>query len=84
MALDHSALREVLEALEGLAAGDFSTQLSARRSGLAGQVARAFNTVAERNARLSKELVRVGRVVGREGRMTERVTLDGAGGSCSQ
>ena len=78
---DERAMRDVLAALESLADGDFSVRLSTRRTGLAGDVAKAFNRVAERNARFTKELGRVGKVVGREGRMGERVSLDGAGGA---
>ena len=33
------------------------------------------------NDRLARELVRVARIIGQEGRMTERATLDGAGGA---
>jgi methyl-accepting chemotaxis protein len=42
---------------------------------LIGDIQRAFNQMAERNAALNRELDRVGRVVGREGRMTERASL---------
>src|SRR5207245_5301934 len=44
-------------------------------------VARAFNQLAERREGLSSELERVGKVIGREGRMTERAQLRGAKGS---
>ena len=43
----------------------------------------AFNQLAARNAALEAELVRVGQIIGREGRMTERARLqepDGAWG----
>ena len=41
---------------------------------------RAYNDLVERNAQLTAELVRLGRVVGREGRMTERARTAGASG----
>ncbi|HEX7276157.1 MAG TPA: HAMP domain-containing protein, partial [Acidimicrobiales bacterium] len=78
---DDALLADVLEALDALGKGDFTVRLPARANGRAGQVAKAFNRVADLNARLSKDLGRVGRVVGREGRMTERLNLEGAGGS---
>jgi HAMP domain-containing protein/signal transduction histidine kinase/CheY-like chemotaxis protein len=68
-------LHQLLGALQSLRSGDFSVRLPARRSGVAGEVARAFNDVAAMNAKLDKELARVGRVVGREGRMAERVDI---------
>jgi methyl-accepting chemotaxis protein len=77
---DEAALHDVLAALVALRDGDFSVRLPARRTGVAGEVARAFNAVAERNSKLSGELQRVARVVGREGRMTERLA-DNAPGS---
>ena len=52
-----------------------------RRSGLAGEVADLFNAVAETQERRNRELLRIRRVVGREGRLTERIddeTFDGA------
>ncbi|MBW3651075.1 MAG: HAMP domain-containing protein, partial [Actinobacteria bacterium] len=76
-------LREMVTALESLAAGDFSVRLASRRNGYA-EAARAFNAVADRNARLHGELTRVARVVGREGRMTDRVSLGFAGGAWAE
>jgi HAMP domain-containing protein/CheY-like chemotaxis protein/signal transduction histidine kinase len=78
---DDALLADVLEALDALGKGDFTVRMSTRANGRAAQLARAFNRVADLNARLSKDLGRVGRVVGREGRMTERLALEGAGGS---
>ncbi|MEA2932651.1 MAG: hypothetical protein QOI56_1436, partial [Actinomycetota bacterium] len=78
---DDRLLVDVLEALDALGRGDFTVRLPTRADGRAGQMAKAFNRVADLNSRLSKDLGRVGRVVGREGRMTERLALEGAGGS---
>ena len=76
---DDGQLRDVLAALDALRDGDFSVRLSTRKNGVAGEVARAFNAVAERNAKLHRELTRVAKVVGREGRMDERVEVAGLG-----
>ncbi|MEA2826715.1 MAG: hypothetical protein QOG43_1154, partial [Actinomycetota bacterium] len=78
---DAALLADVLEALDALGKGDFTVRMSTRTNGRAGQMAKAFNRVADLNARLNKDIGRVGRVVGREGRMTERLNLEGAGGS---
>ncbi len=71
---------ELVEALGDLSSGDFSVRL-ARHDGLAGQVTDRFNELAALQERRHREFERVSRVVGREGRMTERVDevgLDGA------
>src|SRR3954463_11329847 len=60
--------------------GDFAHRLPARRKGVMGDVEAAYNDLVERNAQLTAELVRLGRVVGREGRMTERARTAGASG----
>jgi methyl-accepting chemotaxis protein len=73
--LDERALEDLLGALQKAGDGDFSARLRARRTDLIGDIQRAFNQMAERNAALNRELDRVGRVVGREGRMTERASL---------
>jgi HAMP domain-containing protein/signal transduction histidine kinase/CheY-like chemotaxis protein len=75
---EDDVLRRLEAALRAAAAGDFSHRLPARRKGVVGELEAAYNQLAERNAQLTSELVRLGRVVGREGRMTERASLDGA------
>jgi signal transduction histidine kinase/HAMP domain-containing protein len=65
-------LHDLLAALTAAKAGE-GTLLSTRTSGLAGEVVRAYNELVDQNTRLSRELARVARVVGQEGRMTERV-----------
>src|SRR5438105_15915167 len=50
-------------------------------SGLMAEIARTFNHVVGRNEALTTELVRLERVVGREGRMTERASLGEVKGS---
>src|SRR3982750_1645034 len=65
-------LAELAEALRRVRQGDFKVRLS-RRTGLAGEVVDGFNEVAELQERRNRELLRISRVVGREGRMTERV-----------
>ena len=49
--------------------------------GVMAEIAAAFNEVADRNSHLTAELRRVRRVVGREGKLTERLDPAGAPGS---
>ena len=41
----------------------------------------SFNDLIDQNIRMSRELQRIGRVIGREGRMTERASLGPVAGS---
>jgi signal transduction histidine kinase/CheY-like chemotaxis protein/HAMP domain-containing protein len=75
------ALHELLAGLTAAVAGDFSVRLPARKTSMMGQVAARYNELMEANARMSKELARVARVVGREGRMNQRMSLPSAEGN---
>jgi HAMP domain-containing protein/CheY-like chemotaxis protein/GAF domain-containing protein len=75
------ALEEVLRVLTAARDGDFSVRLRARRRDVIGDIQQRTNELIAINARQAKELARVARIIGREGRMTERVslgTVDGA------
>ncbi len=74
-------LQALLGALKAARDGDFSARVTSRRGTMMGEIAAAFNEMIEMNARLAKELARVGRVVGREGRMTERVSIPASSGA---
>ena len=84
-ARDVSDLRALRDALRAIERGDFGARFHPRaRRGVLYDISEAFNAVAERNASLTSELVRVEQLVGREGRMTERVALaPGAAGDWS-
>ncbi len=77
---ERALLEDLLVALRAARAGDFSTRLTTRRRGLLGEIVTEFNELAATNRRMAKEFVRVGRIIGREGRMTERAALVGASG----
>jgi HAMP domain-containing protein/CheY-like chemotaxis protein/signal transduction histidine kinase len=59
-------------------------RLPAQMNGLMGDVAKAFNQLSEQREGLTNELERVSKVIGREGRMTERGQLRGAKGSWAE
>src|SRR3954469_11449217 len=80
LVVDEAALQELLYALRAAKDGNFAVRLPARRTNLMGQIGAAFNELVEMNARATRELSRVGRQVGREGRMTERFALPEARG----
>jgi methyl-accepting chemotaxis protein len=74
-------LRALVEALKAVKQGDFSVRLLEDADGAMGEVAAAFNEVVAQNDRLSKEIYRISRVVGREGKMTERASIGHATGA---
>jgi HAMP domain-containing protein/CheY-like chemotaxis protein/GAF domain-containing protein len=73
-------LEPLLEALVAARRGDRGVRVSTRGKGMAGRLARAFNDLAQTRERTTDELVRVATVIGREGRLTERAEIRGAGG----
>ncbi|MBV9124144.1 MAG: HAMP domain-containing protein, partial [Planctomycetes bacterium] len=76
--LDAKAL---LTALNALKKGDFSVRLPLDWAGLGGKVADTFNEVIELNERMAKELERLSRVVGEEGKLNQRASLGDVSGS---
>ncbi|HEX3869506.1 MAG TPA: HAMP domain-containing protein, partial [Pirellulales bacterium] len=74
----------LLNAMTSLKAGDFTVRLPVDWKGLAGKVADAFNDVIELNERMAKELERLGRVVGEEGKLTQRASLGDVRGSWAE
>src|SRR5207249_7453790 len=68
--------RQLLAALMAFKRGDFSARLPEDWTGLSGKIADTFNTVIETNERMTQELERIVHVVGKEGRITERASLN--------
>ncbi len=79
--LDEESALALRDALRAAREGDFSVRLPTRRRGVAGELAGEFNALVATNDRMARELVRITRIIGREGRMTERATLHGAAGA---
>ena len=67
--------KQLLKALMAFKRGDFSARLPDDWTGVAGKIADTFNEVIANNQRMTKELDRIGRVVGKEGRITQRASL---------
>src|SRR6478752_4966951 len=67
--------RQILAALTAFKRGDFSVRLPDDWTGLAGKVADTFNDVIALNQRMTLELERIGRVVGKEGRISQRASI---------
>src|SRR2546423_875341 len=70
-----SETRQLLSALMAFKRGDFSARLPEDWTGVPGKIADTFNAVIERNERMARELERIGCVVGKEGRITQRASI---------
>src|SRR6266511_3023611 len=68
--------RQLLTALVAFKRGDFSARLPDDWTGVAGKIADTFNEVIGTNQRLTQELERIVHVVGKEGRITQRASLN--------
>src|SRR5205814_727946 len=66
---------QLLKALMAFKRGDFSVRLPDDWTGVAGKIADTFNEVIAKNQRLTMELDRIGRAVGKKGRITQRASL---------
>jgi HAMP domain-containing protein len=67
--------KTLLTALLAFKKGDFSARLPIDLEGMDGKIADAFNEVIERNERMSAELERLSRVVGKEGKISQRASI---------
>ena len=67
--------KQLLAALMAFRRGDFSARLPEDWTGVAGKIADTFNDVIRTNQRMTQELGRIVRVVGKEGRITQRAAL---------
>ncbi|MGA5566579.1 HAMP domain-containing protein [Streptomyces platensis] len=79
--VDTAALNRLLVALVAMRDGNFRKRLTVSGEGVMSEIAAVFNEVADRNLHLTGELTRVRRVVGREGKLTERLEVGAAEGS---
>src|SRR5690242_11111548 len=64
---------EILRALTALKKGHFSERLPLHWQGVSGKIADVFNELAELMEHSTQDLSRISRVVGREGKLTERL-----------
>ncbi len=79
--VDTVALNRLLAALVSMREGNFRKRLTVSGDGVMAEIAAVFNEVADRNLHLTGELSRVRRMVGREGKLTERLETGACEGS---
>ncbi len=72
--------RQLVSALRGLRRGDFSVRLPEDVDGVDGEIASLFNEVVSLNEEMAQEFERLSRVVGKEGKITQRGRVKNARG----
>jgi HAMP domain-containing protein/signal transduction histidine kinase/ActR/RegA family two-component response regulator len=81
---DQPDSKQVLAALMAFKHGDFSAHLPDDWTGVGGKIADTFNDVVRISQRLTRELERISRVVGKEGRIRRRASLGEVSGSWAE
>ncbi len=71
----------LLKALVAFKKGDFSVRLPGEWTGEAGKIADTLNDIIDLGDKTAKEVERVSRVVGKEGKITHRAAVPAASGS---
>ncbi|WSK25322.1 HAMP domain-containing protein [Streptomyces sp. NBC_01298] len=79
--VDTAALNRLLTALVSMRDGNFRKRLTVSGDGVMAEIAAVYNEVADRNLHLTGELSRVRRMVGREGKLSERLETGACEGS---
>ena len=73
--------RQILTALRSFRRGDFSVRLPEDYEGIDAEIAQTFNEIVDLNGQLTSEFERLGRVVGKDGRIGERGHVRNATGN---
>jgi HAMP domain-containing protein len=73
----------LLSVLSDVENGDFSARMPLGWTGMAGKIADRLNNVIAANQTLGTELAKVSRVVGKKGKLSQRLTLRGRDQVCS-
>ena len=72
--------RRILAALKAFSSGDFKARLPVTWTGTDGRIAEAFNECIVNAERITDEAERLSKTVGKEGRLTQRISAPGASG----
>src|SRR4030042_270742 len=77
----NSRLKFLLKSLKAVKSGDFSVRLPIVEDGNLGDIYEVFNDVVSLNESLASEIIRTSKVIGEEGKLTERVSLSDISGA---
>jgi HAMP domain-containing protein/signal transduction histidine kinase/CheY-like chemotaxis protein len=79
-ALDHA---ELLNILLQVRQGNFDVQMPIDKTGVHGKICDTLNDIISMNRKLTMEFVKAQTIVGRQGKLNQRIVLDGAHGDWS-
>ena len=79
--LESESLRDILLMVKAIRSGDFTVRLEMEDKGVLSDIADVLNDINDLNMNMADEFFRVGKIVGKEGKMTERVSLGSVKGS---
>jgi len=74
-------LRSLLQSVKGVRQGDFSLRCQVAGEGIISEIGEVLNDIFELNDNMAREFIRVSRIVGQEGKMTERASIGPIKGS---
>jgi HAMP domain-containing protein len=74
------SLNRLLAGLRAVNAGDFSIELTPNGDPLMAEIIDVFNSVVQKQSRMADEIARVSTSVGREGKMSDRISVAGMAG----
>jgi HAMP domain-containing protein/signal transduction histidine kinase/CheY-like chemotaxis protein len=76
-----SEVEQLLEVLKAVKGGDFTVRLPFQKSGILSGAGELLNDIIGLNEHMATEFLRVGKIVGQEGKMTERASVGPAKGA---
>jgi HAMP domain-containing protein/signal transduction histidine kinase/DNA-binding response OmpR family regulator len=79
--VDADFSRQLLAAMVALRDGDFTVRMPVDLTGLDGKIADTFNDLVALSDRRAQEAARISRMVGKEGKLKERMSLAGMSGA---
>jgi hypothetical protein len=74
-------LQQLLETLVAVKKGNFSARMPIDQTGIAGKIADTLNDIIEMNEQMATELEHISTVVGKEGKISERASIENAKGA---
>ena len=74
-------LKELLEKLKEVKNGNFAVRLPSHQSGITGKIFETLNDIISMNEKMMQEFTRARNTIGKEGKLTQRITLPGRKGS---
>src|SRR4051812_48051099 len=74
----------LLKTLSAFKKGNLAVRMPVDRTGVDGKIADVLNDVLELSEQKAKELDRISRSVGKEGKIAQRVSMGSASGGCAE